>query len=304
MATAATMQRQGKSTAVSQALRAISDNDPIFTPTTELCFSNAEGFRIVIADTREQRESAYKLVYEAYETAGYNVAFWQKNRCWFTLHHCHPEAVTMLAFRGDTPVATLTVLPDSILGLPADAIFPETTSGLREKGRKLCEIASLAVADEAREGGRTILLLLFKAAWILAARHFQGTDLIAAVMAHHAEFYRRILLFESHAESRTSPKTGEPVRFCRLDLQTAERLYALRYSGISGKANLHRFFVHDVEQIWRNWNDLNRHSLSLDDMLYFASEKSDVIRILDDQNRRRLHHLFPLLPERIANSQP
>lgn len=256
---------------------------------------NGGGFRIQVANTRALRERAYRLVYGAYAGRGYEVAPFAKQRLWFQFHHCNPDAITILAEYGDKDVATLTLVPDSELGLPAEDIFPAAVANLRSRGRRACEICSLAVAELPEQDGRTALLHLFRFAYLSAAYLLEGTDLIACVMAHHGAFYRRALLFdEVSTESVRSPKTGASVRWARLDLALAPERYERHYGSQSGERNLHRFFVNDEVPGLINWLRRQRRTLAFADLVYFGVEMSDVLKAAGPQARARLQDRYLL----------
>lgn len=256
---------------------------------------NGGGFSIQVANTRALRERAYRLVYGAYAGRGYEVASFAKQRLWFQFHHCNPDAITFLAERDGQDVATLTLVPDSELGLPADDIFPVAVADLRARGRRACEICSLAVAEHPGHDGRTALLHLFRFAYLSAAYLLKGTDLLACVMAHHGAFYRRTLLFdEVSAESVRSPKTGAHVRWARLDLALAPERYARHYGSQPGERNLHRFFVNEEVPGLLDWLRRQRRPLAFADLVYFGVEMSEVLKTAGPQARARLQDRYLL----------
>lgn len=253
------------------------------------------GFRIQVANTRALRERAYRLVYGAYAARGYEVASSAKQRLWFHFHHCNPDAITFLAERNGQEVATLTLVPDSELGLPADDLFPEAITNLRARGRKACEICSLAVAELSEHDGRKALLHLFRFAYLSAAYLLEGADLVACVMAHHGAFYRRALLFdEVSAETVRSPKTGAHVRWARLDLARAPERYARHYGRQPGERNLHCFFVNDEVPGLLDWLRRQRRPLAFADLVYFGVEMSEVLKAAGPQARARLQDRYLL----------
>lgn len=256
---------------------------------------NGGGFRIQVANTRMLRERAYRLVYGAYAGRGYEVAPFAKQRLWFPFHHCNPDAITFLAERGGQDMATLTLVPDSELGLPADDIFPVAVADLRSRDRRACEICSLAVAELPEQDDRTVLLHLFRFAYLSAAYLLEGTDLVACVMAHHGAFYRRALLFDAVSpESVRSPKTGAPVRWARLDLALAPERYERHYGSQTGARNLHRFFVNEEVPSLLDWLSRQRRPLAFADLVYFGVEMSEVLKAAGPQARARLQDRYLL----------
>jgi hypothetical protein len=163
--------------------------------------------------------------------------------------------VTFLAVKAREAAGTVSIVPDSRLGLPADAVFPERLASLRKAGRRLSEIFSLSVNDAIAHSSVYLTMHLYRFVHLAATRLFHNTDIVASVMAHHAAFYSNVLLFdEVSPDSRQSPKTGEQVVFTRMNLETMERRYAERYSRLKSKRNLHRWFFQNEEaKTMVNW---------------------------------------------------
>ncbi|MGC9977238.1 MAG: hypothetical protein ABSC57_11115, partial [Syntrophales bacterium] len=111
-------------------------------------------------------------------------------------------------------------------------------------------------------------------------------DIVASVMAHHTDFYSKILLFdEVFPESRQSPKTGEQVVFAKMNLETMERRYAERYGRFKGKRNLHRWFFQNEEaETMVNWIRRNRQPITADDVDYFGVRKSQALSGADSDS--------------------
>jgi hypothetical protein len=202
-----------------------------------------------------------------------------RSELWCTIHHLHPHTLTFLAAKDGQVAGTVSIVPDSRLGLPADIIFPERLAVLKKAGRQLCEIFSLGVNEGIDHSAIDLTMHLYRLVHLAATRLFHNTDLVASVMAHHAAFYSNFLLFdEVSPDSRQSPKTGEQVVFTRINLETMERRYAARYGRLKGKRNLHRwFFRNDEEQAMIDWIRKNRQPMTADELNYFGAEKSHAL---------------------------
>jgi N-acyl amino acid synthase FeeM len=249
----------------------------------EYRFGPKNDWNVVVASTKPLREKAFKLVHDIYISKGYDLRRDRKGELWCTIHHLHPQAVTFLAMRSGQSAGTISIVPDSRLGLPADIIFPERLSALRKPDRCLSEIFSLCVDD--RIDHRTVdpTMHLYRLAHLTATRLFHNTDIVASVMAHHAAFYSNFLLFdEVSPESRQSPKTGERVVFARINIETMERRYAGRYSGLKDKRNLHRWFFQNEEaETMVDWISRNRQPMTADELNYFGTRKSHTLSEAD-----------------------
>jgi len=162
----------------------------------EYRFGPKNGWSVVVANTQPLREKAFKLVHDIYLGEGYALGPNRQSELWCTIHHLHPHTVTFLAVNAGQAVGTISIVPDSRLGLPADIIFPEQLAVLRTAGRQLCEIFSLGVAEEIDHSTIDLTMHLYRLVHLAATRLLHNTDIVASVMAHHAAFYSDFLLFD------------------------------------------------------------------------------------------------------------
>ena len=245
----------------------------------EYRFGPKSDWSIVVANTQALREKAFRLVHDIYLGKGYALRSSGRSELWCTIHHLHPYTLTFLAMKAGQAAGTISIVPDSRLGLPADIIFPEQLAVLRKAGRRLSEIFSLGVDEGIDHSAVDLTMHLYRLVHLAATRLFHNTDIIASVMAHHAVFYSKMLLFdEVSPESRQSPKTGEQVVFTRMNLETMERRYAERYSRLKGKRNLFRWFFQNEEaEALVDWIRRNRQPMTDAELNYFGARKSNAL---------------------------
>jgi hypothetical protein len=235
---------------------------------------------IVVANTRHLRESAFRLIYDVYRSKGYDMRVGGESGLWCTIHSLHPDTVIFLAEISGRPVGSVSVIPDSRLGLPVDLIFPDPLSPLRKAGRRLCEVSSLVVIDGTENGALGLPLHLYRLAHFASADLLKATDIVVSFMAHHAKFYSRFLFFDDISpESKLSPKTGQQVRYGRLNLETMKARYKKKYGHLSGRRNLFRWFFMDdnKKKELLDWLQRDRRPMTLDDLQYFGADKSDIL---------------------------
>ncbi len=251
-------------------------------------------WRILVANTRELREKAFRLVYDVYIREGYELRYGRDSGLWCTIHHLHPGTMIFLAEKEGMLAGSVTVIPDSRLGLPTDRIFPEPLADLRKAGRRLSEISSLVVTEEPGGIPPELAMHLYRlATWQLHL--LERTDIVASVMAHHRDFYSRFLLFDEVSEApRLSPKTGQQVSYARLNLETMKERYRERYAGAKGRRNLYRwFFQNEDEPAIVDWLLRSHSPMTTEDLYYFGAKKTnilakaghDVIAILEEEYR-------------------
>lgn len=245
----------------------------------EYRFGQKNNWSIVVANTQQLREKAFKLVHDIYLGKGYALGPNVESELWCTIHHLHPHTLTFLALKAEQAAGTVSIVPDSRLGLPADIIFPERLSVLRKAGRRPSEVFSLGVDEGIAHSAIDLTMHLYRLVHLAATHLLHNTDLVASVMAHHSAFYSKFLLFdEVFPDSRHSPKTGEQVIFTRMNLETMESRYTRRYGRLKGKRNLHRwFFQNEEEQTMVDWIRSNRQPMTTDELYYFGAEKSHVL---------------------------
>jgi hypothetical protein len=86
---------------------------------------------------------------------------------------------TLLAYREDRTVGTLTVGVDAGNGLLVDEANREVVDGLRRTGRRVVELRRLAVWDEV--GAKVVLAHLFRAAYLVGRELHDATDVLIEV---------------------------------------------------------------------------------------------------------------------------
>jgi hypothetical protein len=252
-------------------------------------------WRVLVANTRELREQAFRLVYDVYIREGYELRFGRESGLWCTIHHLHPGAMVFLADKDGRHAGSATVMPDSRLGLPTDRIFPEALADLRKAGRCLSEITSFVVAEEPGGIPPELAMHLYRLSHLASLHLLKSTDIIASVMARHSDFYSRFLLFDEVSGSpRLSPKTGQQVCYAHLNLVTMKERYRERYARATGRRNLYRwFFQNEDEPDTVEWLRRSRSAMTTEDLYYFGAKKTnilakaghDVIAILEEEYR-------------------
>jgi hypothetical protein len=269
-------------------------------------------YLIRIASTREELSAAFDLAFGS--VLGPDCERLVPGHMRPSIFHAIPTTVTFIAERQALTtegngaaavedkassgrrdvVATLSLAPDSPLGLPMDESFAEATDAMRKEGRKPCELFELVVNVSDRQAVRELLMSMFRAAWLYAAEIAGATDLCIAVMPRHENFFRRRLLFH---RSPSAPPIGRhdnaPVVFLSLDLEKARQRYLERYGSDESPGNLYRFFVAcDEAEIVDRMRRLRRE-LSPEDLRYFLVERTGILRKTTRQQIDCLRKFYP-----------
>ena len=253
---------------------------PMSEPGREfLSVDPTKGYEVRMATDAETRSVAWALVYRVYRTTGY--AGFDARGLWYGIHDALPETGTILVLQDDVPVGTVTVIPDTILGLPADAVYKTELGILRDSGRNPVEVGSLAVLAS-RNKDRTVVTTLFDVLSLYSRDITGATDLVMTVNPKHERFYKRMLLFERIGDEKEYEKVEAPSILMRLDLERQRE--AIRWEHHEGplpvwhegKHTMYRFFSSIAEEnrriAWleRVCRPLDGHALRR----YFVEQRS------------------------------
>lgn len=233
---------------------------------------------IKIADTRDELEQAFSLVYREYVRSDY-IENPNGSRICLSIYHVLPETAVFI-FKLDRVISTLTQIFDSeLFGLPMDDLYQEELNALRDANRKLVEISALASAREAR--WQNVFMYLFRAMYWYAI-HKNVNDMCIMVNPKHVEFYKTILLFEELGPEKYYPKVGAPAVALRLDLDDIRSKLRQTYSPLDSDCDLYSFFhkVTDIHITVHNGKHYLKKSRILDanTVRYFFIEKTNVLK--------------------------
>jgi hypothetical protein len=193
-----------------------------------------------VADSREELEQSFHLVYRAYLKLGYVKP--NKFEMRATAHHALASTSTLIAKDGDRVIGTLTLVRDSPLKLPLENTFDVQI--LRSKARRLAEITSLVIDPDYRQrAGGQILFPLLKLMYEYTSNYFGADQLVIAISPKEIDFYKHLLLFAEIPDIKVCNYYGAPATVVTLNLHTALKRYQKIFSSMSGIKNLFDFFV-------------------------------------------------------------
>jgi len=231
--------------------------------------------------SREELEQAFRLVYSSYLQRGYLVADPSEIR--LGIHNMLPETATFVGLIRGEVIATVTVVPDSPIGLPMDEVYHDKTQALRDSGRTISEVTMLA--DRRLEIRRTLPMLmnLMKYATLV----LKANDLCITINPRHEAFYRRYLLFADMGEERSYHSVQDnPALAKRLNLDTV-------WEACSDSRLLQRVFFEERTAVSEFEN---RYALTCDDLHYFGFELTSVLRNPDPNEMDYLRDTHPSCP--------
>jgi hypothetical protein len=154
-------------------------------------------FEVHIATTGQERIEAARLVARAYVQEGYIAQpDGEELRPFLSPHHLLKESTIFVVKRDGRIMGTLAVIMDSRAGLPMEDLYEAEIRKLRQTGRRLCEICSLAIDLEAGRQYSGLVLELFKAVNTYARCNIDVDDVCLTIKPSHARFYSRIAFEE------------------------------------------------------------------------------------------------------------
>ncbi len=209
---------------------------------------------IKVAETREEREAAFRLTYSSYVRSGLCEPHSSQIRV--TPYQLLPTTDVFIATLRDEVICTVSLARDGELGLPMESLYAHEIHERRETGLRVAEVTCLAD----RRSGVERFFGLFCDLTRLMVQHAakQGVDqLLIAVHPRHAAIYRRYMAFNVIGEERSySDVCGNPAVPLCLDLNEIK---------INRPKSFDQFFGEQIPD-----DVLQVHPLSLEDRFYFS----------------------------------
>ena len=260
-----------------------------------------------IAQSKEELESAFKLVWQAYVATGLQHNSGEGIR--FTKYHLLPKTRVLIAIyhpeldkekpdytklhEQSIVVGTLSIIEDSPLGLPMEEICGNNVMQLRKDGHKLVEIVGLAINPEYRK--HNIAMYLYKLMFQFV-RHKDITDVACSVTKKHLNFYRRMLLFKALGEIKEYSAANKLETQCHiLNIKEAETTAEAVYNADNFDANLFTFFFTDTPEA----NRLKGEGVHLSEELLTYFLKKDTLdldeatKLILREEYKKIASVFP-----------
>ncbi len=177
------------------------------------------------ASSADELKKSFSLVYESYLKRGL-VPTAKSHKMLFSIYSLLPGTVHAVAKHKENAVSNLTGIPNTEeFGLPMDALYKSELDRLRDLGRNIVELSSLATMCEYR--GKNLFLYQIQAMyWYFI---YKGVDDIC-IMVHprHKKYYKKLFPFEDMGPVRHYPKVNAPAVGLRGNLyRSLESMMAL-----------------------------------------------------------------------------
>ena len=119
--------------------------------------------------------------------------------------------------------ATVSLISDSVRGVPCDSLWAADLASLRAQGRRLAEVSALAVSEAWRGKSRAMLRALVRAVGVYGRDIARLDTLCIAVHPRHAPFYEALLRFQRFGElTACDAVNGAPAIGLQLDLRALD----------------------------------------------------------------------------------
>jgi hypothetical protein len=193
-----------------------------------------DGVTYKVASCRQEREAAFRLIYDAYVEAklmGTNAAQMR-----VTPWHILPSTDIFIAVHKDQVIHTISLISDDDCGIPLQCIYGDVVESLRKGNHYVAEFSCLA----SRKGHFPTDVMFASLVRLLAlaaqyARYNDITKLLIAVHPRHARFYESFLGFKTIGELRNYPSVqNAPAVCCEHDFAYLDRERYKLYDHIYG----------------------------------------------------------------------
>lgn len=182
--------------------------------------------RVAVAESPEEIEAAHCLVVQRYGSRGYLIESPAINPDAASRESTSVHEITFVAANRDATIGTCTLGLDGPRGLRADGTHSHVIQKARAKGRRVCEVTRLAVADKV--DSRPVLASLFNLAYLAAKTVHGVTDVFIEVNPRHVAFYSRMLGFVVAAGETFCERVRAPSVLLHIEMDAlGERLMAL-----------------------------------------------------------------------------
>ncbi len=252
----------------------------------------SDRFVFKVATEREEREQAYKLAYEAYIKKGFIDS--DPSGMHFGLHHAHPLTTTFIGKLDDEVVITMSLFPDSELGLPMDSLYQKELDRLRKKGRFIAEVGTLASSPKVRSSLQQLPMMMNNIMHRYASQHLGVDDLVLTVNPAHELVYRHLILCRRMGRNRAYDRVnGHMAVPFRLNVKHCEKDYYRKYRHKPVNKDFHYFFY---TQQHSNIVLPEKKSLApgytREEYHYFFEHQTNKGLSIHPTTRQQLYHLY------------
>ncbi len=246
-----------------------------------------------LPDSIDEMKEAFRLLYDTFLSSGFQKP--DPSLMKISFHNLLPISFLIIVKKNGKVCGTLTVIQESDDRLPINEIFNNEIGRIRKEDSFICELSGLAVDTSLTNSeSRTVLLSLFRKAFILGNDLLGCTDFCMMVNPRHCDYYQKEFNYEKIGQIRRYEKVnGAPAIPMRLNLIEGAELFK--------KSNPHLykyFFVDDHQMIKeRSFHEMCNQK-KLYDIKYINSlveSKKDLLTNLTEEECEILCCYYPEL---------
>lgn len=221
--------------------------DPIIRRQFRIERDLPEGLIIKKAETSDELEQAFGLVYEAYHESGLSKTLAHPIKV--TKYHLLPTTQIFIAKLGDEVIATSSLIVDSGMGLPVEKHWD--LKSYRRTHHRIAEVGALAVKRGHRRKRGKLILPLFRYLYEVS-RYQMGIDGLV-IMTHPAagSFYSALLGFQPVEGAKTvrlASVQNAPAAAQFLSYPGFESFLKSKFKSASEDTNLLKFFTEPLSE--------------------------------------------------------
>jgi hypothetical protein len=248
-----------------------------------------------IAEGQEDLESAFKLFHDCYVSQKRIKP--QRTGIYCQFYHFLPGTSTVVVKYRGIVIAAVSLVKDSILGLPADQFYPSELTHLRSTRAHLVEASSIAVTRHFRNKDAVATHLLIKYIYQFCARFLGSSHVIFSTHPERVNFYVDLwrlkklgppLQFQSSAESQMQGLV--------LDLSNDQLLkLSMSFQANESLRNLGSFLTDADERFkypTRRVGQMVDLVMTPDLLEYFFLEKTHIYEELDMKSRKLFLEIY------------
>lgn len=246
-----------------------------------------------VARKRDDLERAFSLVYKEYASRGY-IPKDYKSKIRLSLYSALPSTTTFIAKQRDKVVATVTLIPDSPMGVPMDKIYKKELDVFRKKKLRIAEVSQLSIDEKLFPKGwfsmfnfskLIFVFALFKLVFDYARNIAELDELCIAVNPKHQYLYKFIFFEPIGGLKYYGSVNKAPALAFHLSLNEE-----LKKKSFIKKKAVHKIFY------GKNVNSQgfkNKFVMKPEDLEYFFLEKSDLLKKATKEELAYIKKCYP-----------
>ncbi len=200
-------------------------------------------FVIEIARTQEDLEAIFRLQHESYLSRGLMKPQASGLRC--TIYHFLPQTNHIVVKYKNLLIASMTLVADSPLGLPAEKYFTDEINQLRKTGEETVELSSFVVEKGFQGWSEALAHLLMKYALNYVKKYMGSEQVILNVHPQVAKSFCKNWYFRKKSEVIRfhSAKSAQTVLLARALDGKSQNYFSRSFSSLQHSKNTAAFIA-------------------------------------------------------------